>query len=297
MRGSSAQKIKLTSYDDLFGGDGQASGEAITSVPISQLHPFKGHPFRVSDDAKMQETVDSVKKYGVLVPGIVRPYAGGGYEVVAGHRRWRACELAGLTEMPVIIRKMDDDESTVIMVDSNIQREDLLPSEKARAYRMKYEALKHQGSREGGRTIEEMGETAGESGKTVQRYIWLSRLSDGLLDMVDRKKIGFVQGLDISFLSAEEQGWVQEILERQGTGISASQSAKLKEHGRKGELTPALAEDVLTEKKEKRRKITIRKDAVRKYFSDDYSSEEIERIILELLEGWKERQEADGVSD
>ena len=225
MRGSSAQKIKLTSYDDLFGGDGQASGEAITSVPISQLHPFNGHPFRVTDDAKMQETVDSVKKYGVLVPGIVRPYAGGGYEVVAGHRRWRACELAGLTEMPVIIRKLDDDESTVIMVDSNIQREDLLPSEKAKAYRMKYEALKHQGSREGGRTIEEMGGTAGESGKTVQRYIWLSRLSDGLLDMVDRKKIGFVQGLDISFLSTEEQGWVQEILERQGTGISASQSA------------------------------------------------------------------------
>jgi ParB family chromosome partitioning protein len=170
--------IKLTSYDDLFGGEGQASGEAITSVPISQLHPFKSHPFRVSDDAKMQEMVESVKKYGILVPGIVHPYAEGGYEVVAGHRRWRACELAGLVEMPVIIRKLDD-ESTVFMVDSNIQREDLLPSEKAKAYRMKYEALKHQGSRESGRTIEEMGGTAGESGKTVQRYIWLSRLSDG----------------------------------------------------------------------------------------------------------------------
>ena len=297
MRGSSAQRIKLTSYDDLFGGEGQASGEAITSVPISQLHPFKSHPFRVSDDAKMQEMVESVKKYGILVPGIVRPYAEGGYEVVAGHRRWRACELAGLVEMPVIIRKLDDDESTVIMVDSNIQREELLPSEKAKAYRMKYEALKHQGSREGGRTIEEMGGTAGESGKTVQRYIWLSRLSDGLLDMVDRKRIGFVQGLDISFLSAEQQGWVQEILERQGTSISTSQSARLKGHGRLGELTPALAEAVLTERKEKARKITIGKDAVRKYFSDDYSSEEIERIILELLEGWKERREADGLSD
>ena len=297
MRGSSAQKIKLASYDDLFGGDGQASGEAITSVPIRELHPFKGHPFRVLDDAKMQETVESVKKYGVLVPGIVRPYAGGGYEVVAGHRRWRACELAGLAGMPVIIRKLDDDESTVIMVDSNIQREDLLPSEKAKAYRMKYEALKHQGSREGGRTIEEMGETAGESGKTVQRYIWLSRLSDGLLDMVDRKKIGFVQGLDISFLTTEQQGWVQMILERQGASISTSQSARLKEYGRKGELTAALAENILIEKKEKVRKITIGKDAVRKYFSDDYSNEEIERIILELLEGWKERQEADGLSD
>lgn len=297
MRGSSAQKIKLASYDDLFGGDGQTSGEAVTSVPIRELHPFKGHPFRVLDDAKMQETVESVKKYGILVPGIVRPCPGGGYEVVSGHRRWRACELAGLDEMPVIIRKLDDDESTVIMVDSNIQREDLLPSEKAKAYRMKYDALKHQGSRAGGRTIEEMGETAGESGKTVQRYIWLSRLSDRLLDMVDRKKIGFMQGLDISFLSAEEQGWVQDILERQGACINTSQSARLKEHGRRGELTPALAETVLAERKERVRKITIRKDAVRKYFSDDYSNEEIERIILELLDGWKERQEADGISD
>lgn len=297
MKGSSAQKIRLTSYEDLFGGEGQASGEAVTSVPISQLHSFKGHPFHVLDDAKMQETVESVKKYGILVPGIVRPSSAGGYEVVAGHRRWRACELAGLAEMPVIIRKLDDDESTVIMVDSNIQREDLLPSEKAKAYRMKYEALKHQGSREGGRTIEEMGETAGESGKTVQRYIWLSRLSDRLLDMVDRKKIGFMQGLDLSFLSMEEQDWVQNILKNQGISISSSQSAKLKEYGRKGELTPALVGAILTEKKEKVRKITIRNDAVKKYFSDSYSNEEIERIILELLEGWKERQEADGISD
>ena len=297
MKSSSAQKIKLASYDDLFGGDGQASGEAITSVPLSQLHSYKGHPFRVLDDEKMQETVESIKKYGVLVPGIVRPHPDGGYEVVAGHRRWRACELAGLEEMPVIIRKLDDDESTVIMVDSNIQREDLLPSEKAKAYRMKYEALKHQGIRAGGRTIEEMGETAGESGKTVQRYIWLSRLSDRLLDMVDRKKIGFVQGLDISFLAAEEQGWVQDILERQGVGINTFQSARLKEHSRNGELTSALAEAVLTENKKKVQKITIRKDAVSKYFSDDYSSEEIERIILELLEDWKERQAADGISE
>lgn len=297
MKSSSAQKIKLASYDDLFGGDGQASGEAITSVPLNQLHSYKEHPFRVLDDEKMQETVESVKKYGVLVPGIVRPHPDGGYEVVAGHRRWRACELAGLEEMPVIIRKLDDDESTVIMVDSNIQREDLLPSEKAKAYRMKYEALKHQGIRAGGRTIEEMGETAGESGKTVQRYIWLSRLSDRLLDMVDRKKIGFVQGLDISFLAMEEQGWVQDILERQGVGINTSQSARLKEHSRNGELTPALAEAVLTENKKKVQKITIRKDAVSKYFSDDYSNEEIERIILELLEDWKERQAADGISE
>ena len=251
----------------------------------------------MADDVKMQETVESVKKYGILVPGIVRPYPEGGYEIVAGHRRWRACELAGLEEMPVIIRELDDDESTVIMVDSNIQREDLLPSEKARAYRMKYEALKHQGSRAGGRTIEEMGETAGESGKTGQRYIWLSRLSDVLLDMVDRKKIGFVQGLDLSFLTAREQGWVQGLLERRGLSISTRQSANLKQYSQKGELTANEVEAILTEKKKKERKITIKKDAVNKYFSEDYSSEDIEKIILELLENWKERQAADGIPD
>lgn len=297
MKSGSAQKVKLASFDDLFGGSEPASGEIIKSVPISQFHPFKDHPFRVSDDVKMQETVESVKKYGILMPGIVRPYPEGGYEIVAGHRRWRACELAGLEEMPVIIRELDDDESTVIMVDSNIQREDLLPSEKARAYRMKYEALKHQGSRAGGRTIEEMGETAGESGKTVQRYIWLSRLSDVLLDMVDRKRIGFVQGLDLSFLTAREQGWVQGLLEKRGLSISTRQSANLKQYSQKGELTADEVEAILTEKKEKKRTITIKKDAVNKYFSEDYSNEEIERIILELLENWKERQAADGIPD
>lgn len=297
MKSGSAQKVKLASFDDLFGGSEPASGETIKSVPISQFHPFKDHPFCVVDDVKMQETVESVKKYGILVPGIVRPYPEGGYEIVAGHRRWRACELAGLEEMPVIIRELDDDESTVIMVDSNIQREDLLPSEKARAYRMKYEALKHQGSRAGGRTIEEMGETAGESGKTVQRYIWLSRLSDVLLDMVDRKRIGFVQGLDLSFLTAKEQGWVQGLLEKRGLSISTRQSANLKQYSQKGELTANEVEAILTEKKEKERKITIKKDAVNKYFSEDYSDEDIERIILELLENWKERQAADGIPD
>lgn len=297
MKSGSAQKVKLASFYDLFGSSEQASGETIKSVPISQFHPFKGHPFRVSDDVKMQETVESVKKYGILVPGIVRPYPEGGYEIVAGHRRWRACELAGLEEMPVIIRELDDDESTVIMVDSNIQREDLLPSEKARAYRMKYEALKHQGSWAGGRTIEEMGETAGESGKTVQRYIWLSRLSDALLDMVDRKKIGFVQGLDLSFLTAREQGWVQGLLEKRGLSISTRQSANLKQYSQKGELTANEVEAILTEKKEKERKITIKKDAVNKYFSEDYSDEDIERIILELLENWKERRAAEGIPD
>ena len=296
MKSGSAQKVRLASFDDLFGSGGEQSGEVITSVPLSQLHPFKNHPFRVLDDGKMQETVESVKKYGILVPGIVRPYAGGGYEVVAGHRRRRACELAGLKEMPVIIRELDDDESTVIMVDSNIQREDLLPSEKARAYRMKYEALKHQGSRAGGKTIEEMGETAGESGKTVQRYIWLSRLSKELLEMVDRKELGFVQGSDVSFLTEEAQGWVRDFIGRTGAGISTGQSARLKEYGRIGELMPAVVEQILAEKKAPVRRVAIKRDMLDKYFGEAYSDEEIKGIILELLEKWKEGQGGDGIS-
>ena len=158
MKNKSAQKVKLTSYDDLFGTNEPVTGEKITSVPISLFHTFKDHPFRVVDDAKMQETVESIKHYGVLVPGIVRPHPDNGYEVVAGHRRWRACELAGLEEMPVIIRELDDDAATVIMVDTNIQREDILPSEKAKAYRMKYEAMKHQGSKGDKFTADAVGE-------------------------------------------------------------------------------------------------------------------------------------------
>ncbi|WP_288904063.1 Holliday junction resolvase RuvX [uncultured Alistipes sp.] len=209
---------------------------------------------------------------------------------------FQACELAGLKEMPVIIRELDDDESTVIMVDSNIQREDLLPSEKARAYRMKYEALKHQGSRAGGKTIEEMGETAGESGKTVQRYIWLSRLSKELLEMVDRKELGFVQGIDLSFLTEEAQGWVRDFIGRTGAGISTGQSARLKEYGRIGELMPAVVEQILAEKKAPVRRVAIKRDMLDKYFGEAYSDEEIKGIILELLEKWKEGQGGDGIS-
>ena len=152
-------------------------------MELTNLYPFKNHPFRVADDEKMEETVESIEKYGVLVPGIARPRKEGGYEIIAGHRRKRGSELAGRTEMPVIVRNYTDDEATIIMVDSNIQREDILPSEKARAYAMKYEAMKHQGKKSGKITLEEMGEAAGENGKKVQRYIWLSRLSDRLLDL------------------------------------------------------------------------------------------------------------------
>ena len=241
MKSKSAEKVKLKSFDDLFGTDTLVgAGETVASVPLCQLHTFKDHPFRVLDDEKMQETVESVRKYGVLIPGIVRPHSESGYEVVAGHRRWRACELAGLEEMPVIIRDMDDDTAVVIMVDSNIQREDILPSEKAKAYRMKYEAMRHQGKKSGKTTLDEIGEIVGENAKKVQRYIWLSRLSEGLLDMVDHKKLGFSQGVDISFLAEEAQWWVQTFVEEQECTVSTVQSAKIKEYGKSGELTPSM---------------------------------------------------------
>lgn len=287
MRSKSAEKVKLSSFDDLFGKEETVSGEVVTSVPIDLLHPFKNHPFHVQDDEKMEETVESVKQYGILMPGIVRPYPDGGYEVVAGHRRWRACELAGLEEMPVIIRDIDDDTATVIMVDTNIQREDILPSEKARAYSMKYEAMKHQGKKGNGSSLDEVGEAAGESGKTVQRYIWLARLSDELLDMVDKKKIGLVQGVDISFLTEQVQEWVQVILEETGAAISTTQSSKLKEYGKKGELTLPMVRLILTEEKPKERKVTIKADKISRYFTEDYSSEDIENIIYQLLEEWQ----------
>ena len=245
------------------------------------------------DDEKMQETVESVRKYGVLIPGIVRPHSESGYEVVAGHRRWRACELAGLEEMPVIIRDMDDDTAVVIMVDSNIQREDILPSEKAKAYRMKYEAMRHQGKKSGKTTLDEIGEIVGENAKKVQRYIWLSRLSEGLLDMVDHKKLGFSQGVDISFLAEEAQWWVQTFVEEQECTVSTVQSAKIKEYGKSGELTPSMVKLILTENKPKERKILLRPDKINRYFTEDCSNEEIEDIILKLLDEWKKGQGAE----
>ena len=203
----SAVKVKLNSFDDLFGSSEMqmAGAEQIINAPLAELHDFKNHPFRVVDDEKMEETTESIRQYGVLVPGIARPRAGGGYELIAGHRRKRGSQRAGKSEMPVIVRNYSDDEATIIMVDSNIQREDILTSEKAKAYKMKYEAMKHQGKKSGKNTLDQVRETAGENSKKVQRYIWLARLSDGLLEMVDNKKLGFSQGVDISFLSEEAQ--------------------------------------------------------------------------------------------
>ena len=267
-KAGSASKVRLNSYDDLFGTVENVSGEQIIHAKLADLHMFKGHPFRVLDDEKMEETTESISKYGVLVPGLARPRTEGGYEIIAGHRRKRGSELAGLDTMPVIVRNYTDDEATIIMVDSNIQREDILPSEKARAYAMKYEAMKHQGS------------------KTVQRYVWLSRLSDELLDMVDTKKIGISQGVDISFLSGEQQQYVEAVLQETGVSVSNAQAAKLKEYGKSGELTLPMVRLILAEEKPKERKVTIKGDKISRYFSEDYSNDDIEGIIIQLLEEW-----------
>ncbi len=277
----SAAKVKLNSFDDLFGSSEMqtAGSEQIINAPLAELHDFKNHPFRVVDDEKMEETTESIRQYGVLVPGIARPRTDGGYELIAGHRRKHGSQRAGKSEMPVIVRNYSDDEATIIMVDSNIQREDILLSEKAKAYKMKYEAMKHQGKKSGKNTLGEVGETAGESAKTVQRYIYLARLSDALLDMVDKKKIGIVQGVELSFLTEQQQEWVQVVLEETGVTISTAQASKLKEHGKSDELTLPMVRLILTEAKPKERKVTIKADKISRYFPKDYSNEQIENVI------------------
>lgn len=289
----SAAKVKLNSFDDLFGTSEvpQTGLEQIINAPLQDLYEFKDHPFRVVDDEKMEETVESIRQYGVLVPGIARPRTGGGYELISGHRRKHGSQRAGKSEMPVIVRDYSDDEATIIMVDSNIQREDILPSEKAKAYKMKYEAMKHQGRKSGKNTLDEVGEAAGENAKKVQRYIWLARLSDTLLEMVDTKRLGFSQGVDISFLSEEAQQWVEVVMEDTKCSVNMVQSAKLKEYGKNGELTMAMVRLILLEEKPKERKVTIKADKIREYFADDYSSEDIENIIIQLLDEWKQKKQ------
>ena len=284
---SIAGKLKINSFADIVEGD----DTVITEVSLSDLHDFKNHPFRVLDDEKMEETVESVKKYGVLMPGIVRPRTEGGYEIIAGHRRKRACEFAGIKTMPVIIKNYTDDEAVVTMVDTNIQRDDILPSEKARAYRMKFDAMKHQGNKEGGRTLDILGESAGESGKTVQRYIYLSYLSDGLLGLVDDKKLPIVSGVNISYLTDKEQKWVEDKISESGALISPAQSIKLKKYSQSRELTKAMLDLILEEEKPKERRFVMKNDRISEYFSEETTEEEIEETIYRLLEEWKKKRD------
>lgn len=295
MRGS-ASKIKLESYGDLFGKHDLpivqkvAMQEQVVEIPLAELYEFDSHPFKVLDDEKMEELVQSIKERGVLVPGIARPVGKNRYEIISGHRRKHACELAGLTKMPVFIKEMSDEESTVVMVDANIQREVILPSEKAKAYKMKYDALKHPGIKGEGNTLALVGATAGDSAKTVQRYILLANLVDGLLDMVDDKTIGFIQGTELAYLDEEQQNWVFHFLKETSISIDKEQATKLKEYGKKKELTEPMVKLILSESKPKERKITIKANRIKQYFPEDMSETEIESIIVGLLEEWKNRE-------
>lgn len=292
---SSADKIKLTSFNDLFGisDDNKNDDEnCIIEIPINKLSEFPNHPFYVEINEKMNELVESIKKYGVLMPIVVRKISDDKYEIISGHRRKTAGEIAGKETIPALVRKYDDDEATILMVDSNIQRENIMPSEKARAYAMKYEALKHQGIKAEKPTLDLIGESAGESGKTVQRYIWLSKLNDELLEMVDDKKISIVQGVYISFLTEEEQTWVVDTLVQKTANINNDKAELLKEYSKEGILTEKKVKECLFSKSKKERKIIINNEKLNRFFPDNESNEEIECIILKLLEEWLSKKES-----
>lgn len=290
----SQKEIHLTSYDELLGIDDAVSSQVdkVVEVPLADLHPFQNHPFKVLDDEKMEETAESIRNYGVLNPGLVRPRSEGGYELVAGHRRKRGCELAGKDTMPVLIRDYTDDEAVIIMVDSNIQRENILPSEKAFAYRMKMKALKHQGARgeEGIDTADLVGQEAGDSGRKVQRYIRLTELVPELLELVDIGKVKILPAVNLSYLSHQEQRWVVNCMKEKSTAVSGAMAEILKKHSAEEKLSELAVELILCEDKKEVGKVTLPKTKISQYFPKEYSRQQIEQVIFELLDEWKRSQ-------
>ena len=304
---SSAKKIELASVDDLFSteeGRQDAKLEKIQEIPLSELHSFKNHPFKVKDDEAMMETADSIKQYGVLVPAIARPDPEGGYELVAGHRRRRASELAEKETMPVIIRDLDDDAATIIMVDSNLQRESLLPSERAFAYKMKLEAVKHQGARtdltsrqvgeKSQTSIQKVADQAGESQRQVQRYIRLTELIPELMDMVDEKKIALNPAYELSFLKKEEQVDLLDAMDSEQATPSLSQAQRLKKYSQEGHLTLDMMRVIMgEEKKSDLDRVTFTSDTLRKYFPKSYTPQRMQETIIKLLEAWQKKRQRD----
>ena len=300
---SSAKNIVLKSVDDIFQTEenrADAQRERVQEIPLDQLKPFKNHPFKVRDDQRMLDTVDSIREYGVLVPAIARPDPEGGYELISGHRRKRGCEMAGLQTMPVIIRDLDDDAAVLVMVDSNIQREELLPSERAFAYKMKLEALKHQGARmdltscQVGtklRADEKLAESVNESARTVQRFIRLTELISELLDMVDERKLAFNPAVEVSYLKQDEQRMLLEAMDAEQTTPSLSQAQRLKKFSQEGKLTEEAMSAIMSEeKKSDMDKVTLRSDTLRRYFPKSYMPKQMEQTIIKLLDVWKQRQ-------
>ena len=284
MREGTAKNIKFESLDDLFAIPKTDDEQLISMISIEELYPFENHPYRVVDDTKMDELVESIKDNGVLEPAIVRKRSAGGYEIISGHRRKRACELVGIQTMPVFIKELSDDEAAVMMVDANNQREELLFSEKAWAYRIKHEALKHQGKKKDINSSEQIGMSVGESGRHIKRYIRLTYLIKGILDLVDEGKIKFLAGERLSYLDKEEQEILLQYINANGVYPSTEIAAKLKQLSMDGDLTELALEQTLLNRKKENRSITMSAKTLRKYFSDDVSKEEIEQIIIELLE-------------
>lgn len=280
--------------------------ERIQEIPLSELHPFKNHPFRVVDDEAMQRTVESVAQFGVLAPALACPRPEGGYELVAGHRRMRASELAGLETMPVIVRQMDDDTATIAMVDSNLQRETLLPSERAFAYKMKMEAMKHQGERtdltsgqlgrksDGKESREIIAEQTGESARQVQRFINLTNLIPELLDMVDRKEIAFNPAVELSFLKKEEQQGFLEAMDYGQSTPSLSQAQRIKKLSQAEMCTQEAMNTIMNEeKKSELDTVTLKNDVLRKYFPRSYTPKQMQDTIIRLLEQWQKKRQRD----
>lgn len=301
---SSAKNIVLKSVDDIFQTEenrADAQRERVQEIPLDQLKPFRNHPFKVRDDQRMLDTVDSIREYGVLVPAIARPDPEGGYELISGHRRKRGCEMAGLQTMPVIIRDLDDDAAVLVMVDSNIQREELLPSERAFAYKMKLEALKHQGARSDltSRQVvgklemaDVVGQNAGESGRQVQRYIRLTELISELLDMVDERKLAFNPAVEVSYLKRDEQRMLLEAMDAEQTTPSLSQAQRLKKFSQEGRLTEEAMSAIMSEeKKSDMDKVTLRSDTLRKYFPKSYTPKQMEKTIIKLLDVWQKQRQ------
>ena len=295
--------ISLKGYDEIFTTEETRTNEKlekVQNIPLSELHPFKNHPFKVIDDESMLRTVESVAQYGVLAPAIARPREEGGYELISGHRRYHASELAGRETMPVIIRNLDDDAATILMVDSNLQRETILPSERAFAYKMKLEAIKHQGARSDLtscqvgtklRTDEMLAKDSGDSARQVQRYIRLTELIPELLSMVDEKKISFNPAVELSYLTKEEQQDFLEAMDMEQNTPSLSQAQRLKKLSQEGNCTlEAMAEIMAEVKKDELDKVTIKNDVLKKYFPKSYTPKQMQDIIIKLLEGWHKKR-------
>lgn len=302
---SAAKNIQLASYDDLFKTDEERQADAqerVQKLPLDKLEPFPNHPFKVIDDDKMLETVESIKERGVLVPVLVRPKNDGNFEIVSGHRRHHASQLAGLTEIPAIVREMDDDTAILLMVDSNLQREELLPSEKAFAYKMKLDAMKRQGQRtdltcariahksDGIKSRDILAEQVGESKDQIRRYIRLTSLVPDLLNRVDNKTIAFNAAVEVSYLTEPEQLMLCDAIEREECTPNLSQAKRLKQYSQDGKLDENVMDAIMTEEKPIEDKLVLKGDVLAKYFPRTYTPSQKQKIIVKLLEDWHKRQ-------